>query len=231
MFLATLHEFPDRPAVSNLGSTYTYAQINKKIEHFAAFLQQKLGLKKGDRFALMMPNILQYYIAIFAAFRVGLIIVNVNPLYTKRELAHQVMDAQVKGILVLENFAKTVSEAIKEYPIEHVIITQLGDEFAWPKSRLVNVVVKKIKKMVPAYSLPEFIWYKKAMSEGKKLTLSPVVITGSDLAFLQYTGGTTGIPKGAMLTHRNMVANTEQAYQWMGHKINKEDVVIAALPM
>lgn len=232
MFLATVHEFPDRPAVSNLGTTYTYAQINKKIENFAAFLQQKLSLKKGDRFALMMPNILQYYIAIFAAFRVGLIIVNVNPLYTKRELAYQVMDAQVKGILVLENFAKTVSEAVKDYPIEHIIITQLGDEFAWPKSSVVNFVVKKIKKMVPNYSLPEFVWYKRAMNEGKKLTVSPVVITGSDLAFLQYTGGTTGIPKGAMLTHRNMIANTEQAYQWMIEKLNQgQEIVITPLPL
>lgn len=232
MFAATVREFPNQAAVSNMGTTFTYAELDKKTTHFAAFLQQKLGLKKGDRLAIMMPNTLQYFIAIFAAFKAGLVIVNINPLYTKRELAHQAKDADVKAILVLENFAHTVAAAQDDFAIQHIIITNLGDEFSFFKSAIVNFVVKRVKHMVPEYQLKNTINYKNAMQTGTKLSLQPVALQNTDIAFLQYTGGTTGVAKGAILTHRNMVANAEQAYRWVAPMIERgADAIITALPL
>lgn len=232
MFAASVKAYPHALVVSNLGTAYTYAELDKKTDALAAFLQQKLGLKKGDRLAIMLPNVIQYFVVLFAAFKAGVVVVNINPLYTKRELTNQLKDAAVTAIVVMENFAHTVAKSIVDYAIPHVIITRIGDEFPWPKSMIVNMVVKHIKHLVPAYELPHAIQYTQAMKIGRRLTLQPVPLTSQDLAFLQYTGGTTGVPKGAMLTHRNMVANTEQAYHWMRPYMDQgKETVITALPL
>lgn len=232
MFATTVKNYPNSPAVSNMGTTYTYAELDKKTDHFAAFLQKKLDLQKGDRLALMMPNAIQYFVAVFAAFKAGLVIVNVNPLYTKRELTNQLKDSGAKAILVMENFAHTVADMMVDYPISHIIITRMGDEFPWPKSMLVNFIVNYMKRLVPSYRLKGALFYREAMRLGKQLTLKPVSLKCDDLAFLQYTGGTTGVPKAAMLTHRNMVANAEQAYHWVKPYVDDgRETVITALPL
>lgn len=225
-------KFADRPALSNFGSILTYQEFARLSNCFAAYLQQKLQLKKGDRIALMMPNSLQYPIALFGALLAGLVIVNVNPLYTAPELIHQINDAGTETIVVLANFAHLVAETLPQTKLKNIIVTELGDLFTWPKSFLMNFIVRHVKKMVPAYHFANAISFKSIMKEGASLNFVPVAVAGDDLAFLQYTGGTTGVAKGAMLTHRNMVANVEQVAAWVQPVLQVgEEKIITALPL
>ena len=232
IFEESAAKFADKPAFVNMGKTLTYAELDKKARDFAAYLQSDLGLKHGDRLAIMMPNLLQYPVAIFGAMKAGLSIINVNPLYTARELKHQLNDASADAIIIVANFACTLEKVIKETPVKHVIITELGDELGGLKSWLVNFVVKHIKKMVPAYSLPNALKYKSVMAKGADMALEKVELSHNDIAFLQYTGGTTGVAKGAVLTHRNMVANILQAHAWLSHLVRPgKEIIITALPL
>src|SRR5690606_13061053 len=214
VFAKSVAEFADRPAYRNFGKTLTYAEIDRLSKQFAAYLLGELGLKKGDRVAIMMPNCLQYPIAVFGVLRAGLTVVNVNPLYTARELKHQLVDAGASAIVVVDNFGHTVQEVLAETPLKQVITTGLGDMLGFPKGPLVNFVVRYVKKMVPEYDIPGAVRFRDALAIGKRHALPPVDIDPSDIAFLQYTGGTTGVAKGAMLTHRNLVANMRQASAW-----------------
>lgn len=226
------NRYATKPALANLGHTITYQEWDRLSSQFAAFLQHNLNLKKGDRIAIMLPNTLQYPIALFGAFLAGLTVVNVNPLYTVPELVHQLNDSGAETILVLANFASVLEQALPQTKIKNVIVTQLGDLIPSPKGAIVNFVVKYIKKMVPHWHIPAAIGFKTALKNGKDKTLAPVKLTGDDIAFLQYTGGTTGVAKGAILTHRNMVANLLQAGAWIS-SICKEgaETVITALPL
>ena len=231
MMANTVHHKPNNKAVTNFGISLTYAELDERASSLAAYWQS-VGLAKGDRLAVMLPNVIQYYVVLFAAFKLGLVVVNVNPLYTAYELQHQVNDAEVKGIIALENFAKTVQDALHQCSIEHVMITRFGDAFPLFKRWLANGMVRYVAKMVPSYNLPQAHAYHQALKQGASLPLLLADLQGDDLAFLQYTGGTTGVPKGAMLTHRNMVANVEQAYAWMNPMVNYgEEVMVTALPL
>ncbi len=232
IFDESVNKFADKPAFENMGKSYSFTELDKKANDFAAYLQQELGLKHGDRLAVMMPNLLQYPVAIFGAMKAGLSVINVNPLYTERELKHQLNDARADVILIVANFAKTLANIRDETPLKHVIVTELGDALDGLKSMLVNFVVKRIKKMVPAYDLPDALSYKKIMRKGAQLILEPVELTQNDIAFLQYTGGTTGVAKGAVLTHRNMVANVMQSYAWLQSTVKEgQEIIITALPL
>jgi long-chain acyl-CoA synthetase len=206
---AAAKKYPQNKAVTCLGTSLSFQEIDVLANHFAAYLQQ-CGLKKGDRFAIMLPNTPQYLIALFAAFRLGLITVNINPLYTARELEFQLRDSNSESILILENFAHNLEAALPNLNMKNIIITKLGDFMPFFKRSFVNLAVKYIKKMVPSYHLPTHTPFLKALKIGKTLKLCPEEVNGSDIAFLQYTGGTTGIPKGAILTHRNVMANVQQ---------------------
>ncbi len=226
------HQFSQKPAYYNLGVTLTYQQIDHYSRAFAAYLQQVLKLKKGERIALMMPNILQYPVAIFGALRAGLIIVNVNPLYTTPELVYQLKDSGAETIVVLANFTDTVEKALASISLKNIIVTELGDLFPQPKAWFVHFYFKYIKKKIPHCRIPQVIRFKQLLMEGEKLSLEPVVIHHHDIAFLQYTGGTTGIAKGAMLTHRNMVANVLQAEAWFSQIMKPgEEIMMTALPL
>ena len=229
----SFEKFADRPAFMNLRHQLTYAQINQQSKNFAAFLQVELGLKKGDRFAIMLPNLLQYVIAMFAAIRAGIIVVNINPLYTARELEHQLKDSGSKALLVLENFAHVAEKALPKSDVKHVIVTQLGDSLPRLKAGLLNFVVKRIKKMVPRWHIPKVYHFRAALAKGGKSTFTPVTMTQEDIVFLQYTGGTTGVAKGAVLTHRNILANSLQMLAWIGPFLDssKTELVITALPI
>ena len=225
-------QYSDRVAFINMGAEITYAELAEQATDFAAYLQQDLGLKKGDKFAIMVPNTLQYPVALFGALLAGLIVVNVNPLYTARELEHQLKDSGSKAMLIIENFAQTLEKIIDKTPVEHVIMTSLGDRLGFIKGKIVNAVVKYVKKMVPTFNLPHAIRFNDVLTKGRKLTLEPVELCGDDLAFLQYTGGTTGLSKGAMLTHRNMVANLEQAKAAIKPILEEgKELVVTALPL
>ncbi|MEO8802912.1 MAG: AMP-binding protein [Rudaea sp.] len=224
--------FRHRPAFTNMGKTLSYADIDRLSRQFASYLLNELKLNKGDRVAIMLPNVLQYPIAIFGVLRAGLTMVNTNPLYTPRELRHQLHDAGVSAIVVLDNFAATLSEVLHDTPCKHVITTGLGDMLGGAKSLLVNFVVRRIKKLVPAYLIPGSVRFNKALAIGAKSRLPKVEVIPEDLAFLQYTGGTTGVAKGAMLTHRNMAANMQQASAWLGDNFRDgEEIVITAIPL
>jgi long-chain acyl-CoA synthetase len=225
-------QFADLPAYTSMGRTLSYGEYAKQAEYFAAWLQQSAGLQKGDRIALMLPNVLQYPIALYGSMLAGLTIVNTNPLYTARELEHQLVDSGAKAILILENFAHTLDQVIEHTNVETVITTAVGDRLGWPKSALVNLVVRHVRKQVPHWELPGSIPFNTALEQGRFLQLTPVPLTHEDIAFLQYTGGTTGVAKGAMLTHRNMVANVLQSAAWIGSEARPgKDVVITALPL
>lgn len=232
IFEQSCKKFSDRDAFANMGYAMSFAELDAKTHDFAAFLQQGLGLKKGDRVAIMMPNLLQYPLVLFGILRAGLTAVNVNPLYTPRELEHQMNDAGAETIIIVANFAHVLAEVVHETQLKNIIVTEVADLLPFPKSLIVNFVVKYIKKMVPAYDLPGAISLKSALSKGQKLTFTPVALNGDDLAFLQYTGGTTGVAKGAMLTHRNMVANMLQVSALVGAAIEEgKEVAITALPL
>ncbi len=224
--------FRDRPAFSNMGKTITYGELDERSREFAAYLLGELQLKKGDRVAIMMPNCLQYPIAIFGVLRAGLTVVNTNPMYTARELRHQLVDSGAAAILVLDNFGKTVQDVLADTQVRKVITTGLGDLLGFPKGPIVNFVLRHVKKMVPDYRIHGAIRFRDALALGGKHTLPEISTTLEDIAFLQYTGGTTGVAKGAMLTHRNMVANMQQASAWVGTNAKDgEELIVTALPL
>lgn len=221
-----------RIAYSNMGVDLTYEQVDQKAEQFAAFLQNELKLKKGDRIAIQMPNLLQFPIAVFGAFKAGLTVVNTNPLYTAPEMEHQFKDSGAQAIVILANYAHLLEKIVDRTQIKSIVVTEIGDLFPFPKSMIVNSVVKYVKKMVPPYSLPQAYRFNQALNIGASQKLTPVPLNQDDIAFLQYTGGTTGVAKGAVLTHKNILANMLQIVAWMGTRLKKNDeIVITALPM
>ena len=209
IFDESLEAYSDRDAYMNFGKSLSFEKWGRESRDFAAYLHS-LGLQKGDRIALMLPNILQYPVAIMGALRAGLVVVNTNPMYTARELRHQLVDSGAKAIVVVENFASVLQSVRDEVPLEHIIITGVGDLLDFPKSLLVNFVLRYVKKRVPAWSLPGSVKFQEVLDKGTKLPLRPVSIAFEDTAFLQYTGGTTGLSKGAMLSHGNLIANILQ---------------------
>lgn len=232
MFEASAAQYGDQPAYINMGQTLTYRGLEQQSRAFAAYLQHDLQLQPGDRVALMMPNLLQYPIALFGVLRAGLIAVNVNPLYTPRELEHQLKDSGAKAIVIVSNFAHTLEQVVFKTGVQHVILTRMGDHLGFAKGTLVNFVVKYIKKLVPKYHLPNAISFRRALSKGQHLQYIKPRLQPDDLAFLQYTGGTTGVAKGAMLTHRNMLANVEQCLGVYGPVLHPgQELVVTALPL
>ncbi|MBL7558012.1 MAG: AMP-binding protein [Bdellovibrionaceae bacterium] len=232
VFDEAVGRYTDKKAMTNYGHTFTYTQLNEKVNQFAAFLQQELKLKKGDRIAIQMPNLLQYPVVLFGAIKAGLIIVNTNPLYTAPEMKHQFIDSGAKCIVILKNYAHLLESIIKDTKIESVIVTEIGDFLPFPKSLLINFVVKYVKKMVPAFHLPQAYDLNQALEIGRLATFQKVEMNSLDIAFLQYTGGTTGISKGAILTHRNIIANMLQIANWMRPKLKEgEEIAITALPL
>ena len=233
LFEQAVRRHPDIPAYINMGKVLTFRKLEERSRAFAAYLQNELRLEKGDRIALMMPNLLQYPIALFGALRVGLVVVNVNPLYTPRELAHQLNDSGAKAIVIVSNFAATLEKVVFETGIQHVILTRMGDQLSFGKRTLVNFVVKYIKKLVPKYKLPHAVSFREALSIGKQRQYVKPQLQSSDLAFLQYTGGTTGVAKGAMLSHANIVANIAQA-KWVAEPLLrgvKDGIAVIPLPL
>lgn len=232
MFENAALRYADQPAFINMGEVMTFRKLEELSRAFAAYLQNDLKLQKGDRVALMMPNLLQYPIALFGVLRAGMVVVNVNPLYTPRELEHQLKDSGASAIVIVSNFAHTLEKVVYNTPIRHVILTRMGDQLSPAKGTLVNFVVKYIKRLVPKYHLPDAISFRSVLQRGRRLQYVKPDITNQDLAFLQYTGGTTGVAKGAMLTHRNMQANLEQTKAAYGSLLQEgHELVVTALPL
>ncbi len=229
----SFQEYPDNPAYTNMGTTITYRDLDELSMQFACYLQKKLELTRGERVAIMLPNILQYPVAMCGAFRAGLVVVNVNPLYTARELKHQLIDSGAKCIVILENFAHILEEIIDDTDVEQVITTGVGDLLRFPKNLLVNFVLRYVRREIPRYKFANSVTFRHALSEGASEQLSHVEIGLADIAYLQYTGGTTGVSKGAMLSHRNMVYNVEQSIRWQGDAYDGVTplVAITALPL
>lgn len=231
IFERSSSEFADNTAFINMGKSISYRELDSQSRAFAAYLQQS-GLKKGDAVAIMMPNLLQYPIALMGILRAGCVVVNVNPLYTPRELEHQLNDSKAKAIVIVENFAHTLSAIEGHVNLDQVILTKMGDMLGTVKGSIVNLVVKYVKKLVPAYKLTRVVAFKAALAKGRNSTFDKPTMAGSDIAFLQYTGGTTGVSKGAMLTHRNMVANLEQVTGCLDRFFVKgKEHVVTALPL
>ena len=227
-----IDKYRDQPAFSNMGVSITYGELDELSNQFAAYLLGELNFRKGDRIAIMMPNCLQYPIATFGALRAGLAVVNTNPMYTPRELRHQLVDSGARAILVLDNFGHVVEKVLADSKVEKVITTGLGDMLGFPKGAIVNFVVKHIKKMVPDYSISGAIRFRDALAAGSRHPQPRIDIDREDIAFLQYTGGTTGVAKGAMLTHRNLVANMQQASAWVSKQAKAgQEVIVTALPL
>ena len=223
-------KFADQVAYISMGKEMTYRQLDEESKHFAGWLQS-LGLKKGERVALMMPNLLQYPVALFGTLRAGCVVVNCNPLYTPRELEHQLKDSGATAIVIVENFAHTLEQVVTRVPIRHVVVTPMG-ELLGLKGHLVNFVVRHVKKLVPAWKLPGSISFNSALASGRRHGWQPVALEHDDIAFLQYTGGTTGVSKGAMLTHANIASNVTQAYSWIKPAVREgQELIITALPL
>ena len=232
LFDRSVKRFADKTAYVCMGKAITYAELDAASARFGAFLQRDLGLPKGTRVALMMPNVLQYPIAMFGALRAGYTIVNVNPLYTARELEHQLKDSGAEAIVILENFAHTLEQVRAQVPIRHVIVTSLGELLGFPKGAIVNFVVRRVRKLVPPWTLDGHLSFGDALARGAAHALQPVEVGHEDAAFLQYTGGTTGVAKGAVLTHRNIIANLQQAHAWISPVVTEgREIIITALPL
>ena len=232
MFQNSVTLYRDRVVFINMGAEMTYGELDALSRDFAAYLQTSLKLQKGDRVAIMMPNVLQYPVCMLGALRAGCVVVNCNPLYTPRELEHQLKDSGAETIVVLENFAHTLAHVIAQTSIKNVVIARMGDLLGFAKGALVNFVVKHVKKMVPAWRIPGAVDFGRAISQGAASGFTPVSVTQDDLAYLQYTGGTTGLSKGAMLTHGNILANLSQAHAWIKAELKEgEELVVTALPL
>ena len=232
MFDETIRKFADKPAFSNFGKSLSFTHLDQMSKRFAGFLQELGGLTKGDRIAVMMPNLLQYPVVLFGILRAGMTVVNINPLYTARELEDQLKDSGAKVIIILENFAGTLQKVLNNTSIEHVITSQIGDMMSAPRRWLFNFIIKRVKKMVPRWRIDNAMPLRKALRRGKSVPFTPIKVTQDDIAFLQYTGGTTGVAKGAILTHYNMLANLEQTNQWISGSFREgQEIVIAPLPM
>lgn len=224
--------FGDRVAYINMGKSISYSELDRLSGQFASYLQAVLKLPRGSRVALMMPNLLQYPVAMFGVLRAGYTVVNVNPLYTARELEHQLRDSGAETIVIVENFAHTLQQVVAKLSVRNVVVTSLGELLGFPKGAIVNFVVRHVKKMVPAWSLPGCVSFSEALAQGSAFSLAPVKMDHDDVAYLQYTGGTTGVAKGAVLTHGNIIANLQQAHAWI-KPVLREDVelIITALPL
>lgn len=232
VFRQSVEKFADKPAFQNMGKMLTYAEVGKLATDFASYLQNVLKLPCGERVAIMMPNVLQYPIALFGILQAGLVAVNTNPLYTPRELEHQLKDSGATTIVVLENFANTLELVLPRTQIKHVIVASVGEMFGMIKGALMNFVIRKVKKMVPEYRIPNTITFQTALQQGAANTFKPVELTRDDTALLQYTGGTTGLAKGAVLSHGNICANMLQAKEWIKNSLHEgKETVIAALPL
>ncbi len=233
LFETACKNYGQRIAFENLGGRITYSEVDRLSTHFAAYLQNELGLTKGERIAIQMPNLLQFPIAMIGSLKAGLIVVNTNPLYTPREMEHQFKDAEISAIVIVSNFAHNLQQVIEKVTIKHIIVTDMGDMLGLVKGSIVNFVVKHIKKIVPDYSLPSAIPFKSVLAKGAGLPLKKPVIDVEDVAVLQYTGGTTGISKGAQLSHRNIIAHNMMISNWFGPLLNpsEQQIVITALPL
>ena len=228
----SVKKFAHQPSFSNFGVTLTYSETAAYVNQLTSYLQKILKLQKGERVAIMMPNVLQYPIAVFGILQAGGVVVNVNPLYTPRELAHQLKDSGATAIVVLENFAHTLEKALSQTAIKQVIVATMGDMLGWIKGTAFNFMLRKVKKLVKPFNIPNAISFREALSQGKKQRFTPVPLALEDLALLQYTGGTTGIAKGAMLTHGNIVANMQQAGEWIkANLVEGKEEVVTPLPL
>jgi long-chain acyl-CoA synthetase len=220
------------PAFTNMGHSISFGELDEMSRYLGGWLQKNAGLAKGDRVAVMMPNIIQYAVAVSAILRAGLTVTNINPLYTPRELEHQLKDSGAKAIIIVENFAKTLEKVRHNTAVKTVVVTAIGDMLPAPKRHLVNFVIRKVKKMVPEYNIPDAVSFHKALKEGKWQTMDRPDLDHDDVAFLQYTGGTTGVAKGAILTHRNIIANLLQARAWLNATVTEgQSIVITPLPL
>ncbi|MGE5468128.1 MAG: long-chain-fatty-acid--CoA ligase FadD [Ignavibacteria bacterium] len=232
LFERSVAAYGPKSAYTNMGKSISYAELDRLTRDFAAYCQKVLQLPRGARIALMMPNVLQYPIAMFGALRAGYVVVNCNPLYTARELEHQLKDSGAEAIVIVENFAHVLQQVLPRTSIRHVITTALGDMLDFPKRPLVNMVVKHVKKMVPDWSITHAVPFRVALEQGARAAFDPVEVGHDDIAFLQYTGGTTGVSKGAMLTHRNIVANLQQAHAWIAPAVaSGQELIVTALPL
>ena len=232
VFERSVNKFRDRPAMACMDKILSYGELDTLSANFASYLQNDLKLAKGSRVAIMMPNLLQYPICVFGALRAGCTVVNVNPLYTPRELEHQLKDAGVEAIVILENFANVLEDVIARTPVKNVVIAAIGDMLGFPKAMIVNFVVRKVKKMVPPWQINGHTRFNDALALGSKHPLKKVDIGHNDIAFLQYTGGTTGVAKGAMLLHKNIIANMLQAGQWVAPAVRDgQEIIVTALPL
>ena len=232
VFCQSVKKFAGQPAFQNMGKTLTYAETGKLATDFASYLQNVLKLPRGERVAIMLPNVLQYPVALFGILQAGLVAVNTNPLYTPRELEHQLKDSGATAIIVLENFANTLELVLPRTQIKHVIVASVGEMFGLLKGSLINFIIRKIKKMVPEYRIRETVSFQTALKEGEKHVFQPVALNREDTALLQYTGGTTGVAKGAVLSHGNICANMLQAKEWIKFQLREgKETVIAALPL
>ncbi len=231
LFEQSVRLYGPRAAYINMDKSISYDDLNRLSSSFGAYCQSVLKLPKGARIALMMPNALQYPICLFGALRAGYTVVNCNPLYTEREIEHQLKDSGAELIVIMENFAHVLDKVVSRTPVKHVMVTQLGDMLDFAKRLLVNIVVKHVKKMVPDWNIPNAIHLRDALEEGARLKLQKVDVGHEDIAFLQYTGGTTGVSKGAMLTHRNIIANLQQAHAWLAPVLKDKEIIVTALPL
>jgi long-chain acyl-CoA synthetase len=235
LFEESLAKYKDRNAYACMDKKLTYGQLDEMSKALGAYLQSK-GLQRGDRVAIMMPNVLQYPVCIAGILRAGYVVVNVNPLYTPRELEHQLKDSGAKAIIIIENFAKTLESVLSKTPVQHIVLASMGDLLGFPKGSIVNMVVRKVKKMVPQFSLPSAVKFNDAIAAGRRMTFKKAEIKADDVAFLQYTGGTTGVSKGATLLHRNVVANVLQNDAWLQPALKKgkqveQMTIVTALPL